>query len=105
MNAMTREELLDAAKLIVTGDREDDYGTPENSFAEIAVLWNTYLETYISSEDVAVMMMLLKVARLKHSRHRSVDSWVDIAGYAACGAEIATRGNTDEDKKEIKKRD
>jgi hypothetical protein len=37
------------------------------------------------------MLALLKIARLKNSpNHR--DSWVDIAGYAACGAECALKG-------------
>jgi hypothetical protein len=30
----------------------------------------------------------LKVARLMHTPGH-VDSWVDIAGYAACGADVA----------------
>ena len=34
------------------------------------------------------MMALLKIARVKYNP-RHADSWVDIAGYAACGAECA----------------
>lgn len=29
---MKREEILDAAKRCVCGDREKDYGSPENNF-------------------------------------------------------------------------
>ena len=38
------------------------------------------------------MMVLFKVARLKGSGYQSVDSWVDLIGYAACGGEIAVKG-------------
>ena len=31
-----------------------------------------------------------KMARLRHDPAHT-DSWVDVAGYAACGAEVATR--------------
>jgi hypothetical protein len=37
--------------------------------------------------EVAALMILMKLARLANNRaHR--DSWADIAGYAACGADI-----------------
>jgi len=89
---MTRKELLAKATTIVTGERDAQYGGPEDNFNRIADLWNAYLgePDRIGPEDVAVMMMLLKVARLAASEYKSMDSWVDIAGYAACGAEIAS---------------
>jgi hypothetical protein len=88
---MTRKELLAKATTIVTGERDAQYGGPEDNFNRIANLWNAYLGQVdlIGPEDVAVMMMLLKVARIAASEYKSMDSWVDIAGYAACGAEIA----------------
>lgn len=86
---MKRETLLEKARLCVCGDREQDYGTPENNFAIIADLWTAYLETPICKRDVAAMMILLKVARIATSNIMGTDdTWVDIAGYAACGAEI-----------------
>ena len=83
-----REKMLEEAKRIVCGDRDRQYGGPENTFGEIAALWGKYLGEDIGSEDVAIMMILMKVARLKTSEYESRDSWVDIAGYAACGYEI-----------------
>ena len=50
----------------------------------------------MTSYDVAVMMCLFKIARLQSSAFESVDSWVDLIGYAACGGEIALRGKEDE---------
>lgn len=87
---MKREEILARAKDIVSGDRDKTYGIPENSFNRIAQLWQAYLKYPIDSNDVAMMMVLFKIARLQ-AKPDHEDSWVDIAGYAACGGEIATR--------------
>lgn len=88
---MKRAEILDAAKVCVCGQREQDYGKPENSFKTIADLWNAYLgfpaEYSIETGDVAMMMALLKIARIR-SGTATDDSFVDLAGYAACGGEI-----------------
>ena len=87
---MKRTEILDTAKRCVCGDREQDYGNPENSFNTIAALWNAYLgRGYIEPKDVAAMLALLKIARIA-SGHAKEDNWVDLAGYAACGGEIET---------------
>lgn len=85
---MTRKECLDAAAKAVLTDRAREYGHPEDSFGLIAALWSRYTERDISSADVAAMMILLKLARIE-GNPRHADSWVDIAGYAACGAECA----------------
>ena len=84
---MTREKLLDAAKQMVCGHREAEYGTPEDNFKRIATYWSTYKGTEFTACDVAIMMALLKVARIQ-SGNATTDSFVDLAGYAACGAEI-----------------
>lgn len=86
---MKREEVLAEARKCVCGDREKSYGSPERSFECIAGMWSVYLGRPVSSYDVACMMALLKIARLKANPHHA-DSWVDIAGYAACGAECAS---------------
>lgn len=86
---MKRTEILEAAARCVCGDREQDYGSPEDSFATIAALWNAYLGAEIDTKDVAAMLALLKIARIA-SGHAKEDNWVDLAGYAACGGEIET---------------
>lgn len=86
---MTRRKLLEKAAAIVCEDRNQQYDGPEDTFKDIAALWAAYLDNQIGPEDVAIMMILMKVARLKASSYQSSDSWTDIAGYAACGAEIA----------------
>ena len=87
-----REICLKKAMEIVTGDREKDYGTPEDNFKMIAYLWSDYLEADISAVDVAMMMSLLKIARIS-SGNFTEDSFIDLAGYAACGFEIAFRND------------
>lgn len=88
---MTREKMLDLCKEIVTKHRESSYGTPEDNFGRIASYWSTYLERELTTADVALMMVLLKIARGQHKSDNE-DTWVDIAGYAACGCEVATSG-------------
>lgn len=92
---LTRADILHAAEKCVCGQRETDYGTPEDNFETIAELWETYLRracvdeaggVYIDANDVAMMMALLKIARIAAGGGKA-DSWIDLAGYAACGAE------------------
>lgn len=83
---MTREETLDKAKAVVTKDRNDQYGNPEQNFGLIASFWSAYLGIPIPPEKVSVMLVMMKCARTKHKV--SDDTWIDIAGYAACGAEV-----------------
>lgn len=88
---MNRPEILDAAKKCVTGQREQDYGSPERNFERIADLWNAYLGAKtVDAVDVAMMLALLKVARVKTGKG-TADNFVDLAGYAACAGEIATQ--------------
>lgn len=86
---MKRAEILEKARECVCGERETDYGAPEDNFAAIARLWSAYDGRDYSPVDVAAMMALLKIARI-HSGRATADSFVDLAGYAACGGEIAT---------------
>lgn len=86
---MERSEILEKAKQCVTGSRERDYGAPEDNFKVIAGLWSLYVGCEIKSKDVAAMLALMKIARIK-SGNAKADNWIDLAGYAACGGEIET---------------
>lgn len=83
---MNRKECLEAAAQAVLTDRETDYGKPEDTFEIIAELWSAYTGKTLDRLDVANMMILLKVARAAN-RYKD-DTYIDIAGYAACAAEI-----------------
>jgi len=87
---MTRAEILGKAIEITCNTRQSDYGPPEDSFGLIAEFWNTYIariEFPIDAQDVAAMMILLKVAR-HATGGEMADNWVDMAGYAACASEL-----------------
>lgn len=86
---MNRADILAAATDCVCRDRNSTYGEPENGFALIAAYWSAHLDHPVTAADVAVMMTLLKLARIK-ANPACVDSWVDGAGYLACGGELAT---------------
>ncbi len=96
---MTRAEILAEAKRCVCGEREQDYGTPENNFTLVSKLWEAYTGHSFSAKDVAIMMALLKIARIKTGI--KADSFVDLAGYAACAGEIAAKEQVTEVKQWI----
>lgn len=87
---ISRTEILKKANECVMGDREQDYGSPEDNFAYIADLWTAYSGHGFTAHDVALMLALLKVARAGNGNYHP-DNYVDLAGYAACAGEIADR--------------
>ena len=88
---VTRDEILNTAMSLISGDRHDDYGDAKDSFESIARLWTAYLNVAVSPMDVANMMMLLKMSRSLTSPDKA-DTWVDICGYAALAGEMMTDG-------------
>jgi hypothetical protein len=83
-----RKALLLEVEQCVCKDRQKTHGDPEDNFADIAELWAVYKDRPFTSHDVAVMMVLVKVARLKTSLEYK-DNWIDIAGYAICGGSLS----------------
>ena len=83
-----RQSILDDAADAVEGDRNFDYGDPADDFARTAGMWQAYLGVPIVAHDVAALMAMLKLSRIRHSPGKR-DSWVDLAGYAACGWDCA----------------
>jgi len=61
---------LSEADHIINGERQDQYGKPEDSFEIIAGFWRVYLrgrfiaEPGLTALDVAHMMTLFKIARM-----------------------------------------
>ena len=82
-----RKTILETAKRYACNDRNNQYGEPEDSFKVIASLWAGYLGTEITAKDVAAMMVLFKMARVRTGAGKA-DNWIDAAGYCACGGEI-----------------
>lgn len=79
------ESILQEAQKLIHGARNESYGHPRDNFAAIAALWNAYIDSAnadaLEAQDVANMMILLKVARVNNGKFLR-DSYVDIAGYA-----------------------
>jgi hypothetical protein len=82
-----RGDILDTAKQYITKDRAEEHGDLANNFTTIAAYWSTHLNTSVSATDVAVMMNLVKIARIK-SNPDNLDNWIDGCGYLACGGEL-----------------
>ena len=83
--------LLEANK-VINGERQDEYGNPENSFQIIAEYWTTFLkykcglDTPLTPLDITNMMVLFKQARKLGQKHKR-DNYVDSCGYEAIGAD------------------
>lgn len=83
-------DVFEEARNIISGDRQDDYGNPEDSFSLISDFWDIYIyhkytknsnvELNITPKDVGIMMVLLKIARSvgQNDKH---DNYVDAIGY------------------------
>ena len=71
--------ILDEAKRLVQGDRQDAYSHPAEDFARTALMWSAILGSEVTAKQVALCMAALKLSRECH-RH-AVDNLVDAAGY------------------------
>ena len=83
---MNRERCLDVAKAAVM-ERGRAYGPPGPFYAHLAKGWSWALGHPVTPVQVVLCLTLLKVARLVFNPKHE-DSAVDIAGYAACLAEV-----------------
>lgn len=86
---------LDTAKQIVHGDRERTYGDPGKNLRLIASYWSAHLKIPLTENDVCILMMLLKIARLNNDPEHD-DSWIDIAGYVALKDKLDKQNQTDQ---------
>lgn len=95
-----KSETLKRADDIIHGERQDQYGNPEESFQVIADYWTAYLSTEkdeivhfaeltdplsficLKPKDVAIMLALMKIARMSGQQWHK-DNAVDACGYLA----------------------
>lgn len=88
-----RGQILNDAFVIIHGDREKDYGRPIDSFTRLAEALNLVLRpklregVELDAVDAAVLMIAMKLSRLAGG-DRKDDTWIDLAGYSALGAEV-----------------
>ena len=96
---MTKEEILAKANELISNDRNESHGDAFKNHAEIAEFWNTFLDgklkpmASITGQDVAIMMILLKISRSNQGEQFNLDNFVDMAGYSAIAGEIGDSGS------------
>ena len=83
---MRSKQLLEHVATLLD-ERQKDYGSPKDNFNFIARRWSVLLNKELSAQEVALMMLDFKLARLQHNP-KHFDSLVDVIGYAACLAEL-----------------
>lgn len=87
------DDLIAAAKEAIS-DRHKKNDIPERNFERIAKVWSALLNIDITPEQVALMMIGLKVVREAFTHQN--DNLVDIVGYALCLEEITNAADTKE---------
>lgn len=83
-----RGQLLKQAYVLINGDRAAQYGDAYDTHERIARMWGALIGVELTPSHVAQMMICVKLVRA-HRSPEYMDSWVDIAGYAALGGEFA----------------
>jgi len=76
------EDVLEEALRITRGDRQAQYGPPDQDFQRVANMWHTLFGWQVEPWQVAAAMVCVKLSRQTHQMKR--DNAVDLAGYARC---------------------
>jgi hypothetical protein len=80
------EDILEEALRLTSGDRQAQYGPPDQDFARTAGMWSALFAHKTTepfqARDVAMAMICLKLSRETHQKKR--DNAVDGAGYFRC---------------------
>ncbi len=105
---MNRAEILDTAKSLITGDRQEQYGDAAQIYKVVGKMWGDYIfegfaKRYgpiydsdskqitgfvFSPQTVLTMLALMKIGREVSGNHKD-DNFIDAAGYIALAGEIA----------------
>jgi hypothetical protein len=85
---MNRGKILDEAKRLTQSDRQSAYGDPLINHQRIADLWSVYLGNKVTPSQVALCLCLVKIARLMETENH-LDSFIDLAAYAAIAGEVS----------------
>ena len=85
---MRADQFLDDASELI-GLRGQEYGHPAINHMRIAQMWSAYLDAPIAPEQVAICMVLVKIARSVETPKLS-DNYSDGAAYLAMSGMMAT---------------
>lgn len=80
-------EITTKANVLITGDRNIEYGDASANFIRFADLINAQFRTQFSAADAALVVALLKISRMESSP--KLDTYVDAAGYIDIAGELA----------------
>jgi hypothetical protein len=80
---VAKDDILLEALEITSGDRQNQYGAPDQDFTRTAKMWSALKGVEFNSEEVAAFLCCVKLSRNTHQAKR--DNWVDVAGYSRCG--------------------
>jgi len=76
------EDVLEEALRLTSGDRQNQYGPPDQDFQRTAKMWSALKGVDFTASEVAMFMICIKLSRQTHQKKR--DNIVDLAGYARC---------------------
>lgn len=93
MTVPTKQQLSPAdflvkAAQLVNDEREKTHGDYRDNHAKCAALWSAYLGHPVTAEDVALMMALVKVSRMRIGGF-SRDHYDDAAAYIGIAGALA----------------
>jgi 2-oxo-4-hydroxy-4-carboxy--5-ureidoimidazoline (OHCU) decarboxylase len=84
---MKRKDILERASKLISDDRDKEYGSAQENFQRIADIWTAIKGEQFTASDVGLFMIAVKLARLS-TNPKHIDSYLDIAGYAALTGEL-----------------
>ena len=87
---MNRTDILETAISLTNGARDNTYGDPFANHTKLAALITAFLGFQISPMQAAVILVLVKIARMSVSPLHN-DNYVDAAAYVAIAGECANR--------------
>jgi hypothetical protein len=85
--AMHHSDVLKSAQSIVN-QRGNEYGDLSSSFVRASTIASAISGKPISSYDIAIVMMAVKMSRIGHNKNKA-DSWVDLVNYTTFAAQFA----------------
>ena len=85
--AAKTEDILRDAMVCTAESRHKTHGDKVKNHCNIAQLWSWWLKREVTAQDVAMMMALLKIARMKTGSPNK-DDHVDGAAYLAIAGEL-----------------
>ena len=83
-------DIFDRARRLISKDRNNQYGEPEDNLGDIAAAWSVYFGIPISSHDVAIANTLAKIMRTKAPGYVP-DNYEDCIGYMALADRLAEK--------------